>query len=40
MRGYVQLSTAVVPGAQVPLSNASLDPAGAATPIIGHLGVD
>ena len=40
LRGYVQLSTSVVPGNQVPLSNANLDPAQPATPIAGYTGVD
>src|SRR5450756_735152 len=34
LRGYVQLSTSVVPGAQVPLTNANLDPAVAAAPVL------
>ncbi len=34
LRGYVQLSTSVVPGAHVPLTNANLDPAIAGTPIL------
>lgn len=38
LRGYVQISTSVVPGAQVPLSNAKLD--GSSTPIMGFTGVD
>ena len=33
LRGYVQLSTSVVPGSQVPLSNVNLNPAGADAPI-------
>jgi FtsP/CotA-like multicopper oxidase with cupredoxin domain len=33
LRGYVQLSTSVVPGSQIPLSNANLDPTAADTPI-------
>ncbi len=33
LRGYVQLSTSVVPGNQVPLSNANLDPALPDTPL-------
>ena len=37
LRGYVQLSTPVVPGAQVPLANALLD--GTSSPIIGQTGV-
>ncbi len=40
LRGYVQLSTSVVPGNRVPLSNANLDPTVAATPITGFTGVD
>jgi len=40
LRGYVQLSTSLVPGAGVALSNANLDPNVAATPIVGVLGVD
>ena len=40
LRGYVQISTSVVPGAQVPLSNANLDPSLPATPITGFTGVD
>ena len=40
LRGYVQLSTSVVPGNHVALSNANLDPAVAATPIAGYTGVD
>jgi len=39
LRGYVQLSTAVVPGNQVPLSNANLNSA-SVTPIAGYTGVD
>jgi FtsP/CotA-like multicopper oxidase with cupredoxin domain len=38
LRGYVQLSTTVVPGAQLPLSNAMLD--GTTAPIAGYTGVD
>lgn len=38
LRGYVQLSTSVVPGKQVPLSNANLD--GTTASIIGYTGVD
>ncbi|MFN8595077.1 MAG: multicopper oxidase domain-containing protein [Anaerolineae bacterium] len=34
MRGYVQLSTNVITGSHVALSNASLNPGGAATPIL------
>ena len=34
LRGYVQLSTSVVPGAQIPLTNANLDPATAAAPAL------
>jgi FtsP/CotA-like multicopper oxidase with cupredoxin domain len=33
LRGYVQLSTAAVPGRRVPLTNANLDPTKPATPI-------
>jgi FtsP/CotA-like multicopper oxidase with cupredoxin domain len=33
LRGYVQLSTSVVPGDQVPLSNENFDPSKPATPI-------
>ena len=40
LRGYVQLSTSVVPGAQVPLTNANLDPTKPDTPIMGYTGVD
>ena len=40
LRGYVQLSTSVVPGTHVQLTNANLDPAVAATPIAGYSGVD
>ncbi len=40
LRGYVQLSTSVVPGNQVPLSNANLDPTLPSTPIVGYTGVD
>ncbi len=39
LRGYVQLSTSVVPGNQVALSNATLDP-NVVTPIVGYTGVD
>jgi FtsP/CotA-like multicopper oxidase with cupredoxin domain len=39
-RGYVQLSTAVVPGAHVQLTNANLDPAAAPTTLTGRFGVD
>src|SRR5674476_1301287 len=39
LRGYVQLSTAVVPGNQVPLSNANLNSA-SVTPITEYTGVD
>jgi FtsP/CotA-like multicopper oxidase with cupredoxin domain len=38
LRGYVQLSTSVVPGAHVALSNANLN--GGETPIDGYFGVD
>jgi len=38
LRGYVQLSTSVVPGKQVALANADLE--GGSTPIAGYLGVD
>jgi FtsP/CotA-like multicopper oxidase with cupredoxin domain len=38
MRGYVQLSTSVVPGAGVPLSNAMVS--GPDVPIAGYTGVD
>ena len=34
LRGYVQLSTSVVPGAQIALTNANIDPAVAPTPIL------
>jgi FtsP/CotA-like multicopper oxidase with cupredoxin domain len=34
LRGYVQLSTSVVPGNSVPLTNANLDPAAAAAPVL------
>ncbi|MFZ2919857.1 MAG: multicopper oxidase domain-containing protein [Desulfosalsimonadaceae bacterium] len=37
LRGYVQLSTGVVPGQNAPLANTLLD--GTADPIIGHTGV-
>ncbi len=40
LRGYVQLSTGVVPGKQVDLTNANLDPNGAADPIATYKGVD
>ena len=40
VRGYVQLSTTVVPGAHVQLTNANLNPAVADTPIAGRFGVD
>lgn len=40
LRGYVQLSTDVVPGKQVALSNADLDPTQPDTPIAGYTGVD
>ena len=40
LRGYVQLSTSVVPGNQVPLSNANFDPNLPDTPIPGYTGVD
>ncbi len=40
LRGYVQLSTPVVPGKQVALTNANLDPKGPDTPIAGYTGVD
>ncbi len=40
LRGYVQLSTSIVPGNQVPLSNANVDPTKPATPIVGYTGVD
>ena len=39
LRGYVQLSTAVVPGAHVQLTNAVLNSA-TTTPIAGYFGVD
>ncbi len=39
-RGYVQLSTTVVPGAHVQLTNENLDPAIAAAIIPGRFGVD
>lgn len=35
LRGYVQLSTSVVPGKHLPLGNAKLDPAAADTPVAG-----
>src|SRR4051794_5236871 len=40
MRGYVQLSTGVVPGAHKQLTNANLDPTVDPTPIAGYFGVD
>ncbi len=40
LRGYVQLSTSVVPGNRVALTNANLDPALPAAPITGYTGVD
>ena len=40
LRGYVQLSTDVVPGRRVPLANANLDPTQPDTPIAGYTGVD
>jgi len=40
LRGYVQLSTSVVPGNHVQLTNANLDPTVAPTPIDGYFGVD
>ncbi len=40
LRGYVQLSTSVVPGKQQPLTNANLDPSVAPEPISGYFGVD
>ena len=40
LRGYVQLSTSVVPGNRVPLSNANLDPALPDAPIASYTGVD
>jgi FtsP/CotA-like multicopper oxidase with cupredoxin domain len=40
LRGYVQLSTSVVPGAHVQLTNANLNPALPATDIAGRFGVD
>ena len=40
LRGYVQLSTSVVPGKHVDLSNANLDPTKADTPIADYFGVD
>ncbi|MBI1377354.1 MAG: hypothetical protein GC157_07725 [Frankiales bacterium] len=39
VRGYVQLSTSVVPGRQIPLTNANLDPAVAPAPILDPHGV-
>jgi FtsP/CotA-like multicopper oxidase with cupredoxin domain len=35
LRGYVQISTSVVPGKHLPLSNANLDPAVGDTPVAG-----
>jgi FtsP/CotA-like multicopper oxidase with cupredoxin domain len=41
LRGYVQLSTSVVPGKKLPLANANLDPTVADTPVAGsYAGVD
>ena len=40
LRGYVQISTNVVPGAHIQLTNANLNPAQAPTPIAGYFGVD
>ena len=40
LRGYVQLSTSVVPGSHVALSNANFNPLSPATPIAGYFGVD
>ncbi len=40
LRGYVQVSTGVVPGKHTQLTNANLDPDVAATPITGFFGVD
>ncbi|MGE5827108.1 MAG: Ig-like domain repeat protein, partial [Micromonosporaceae bacterium] len=40
LRGYVQLSTGVVPGHHVQLTNANLDPSQPDTPIAGYFGVD
>jgi FtsP/CotA-like multicopper oxidase with cupredoxin domain len=40
LRGYVQLSTTVVPGKHSQLTNANLDPAVPAAPIAGRFGVD
>jgi FtsP/CotA-like multicopper oxidase with cupredoxin domain len=40
LRGYVQLSTTAVPGKQVALSNANLDPNTPDSPIAGYKGVD
>jgi FtsP/CotA-like multicopper oxidase with cupredoxin domain len=34
IRGYVQLSTGVIPGKHVPLTNAPLDPAGTPAPVL------
>ncbi len=36
VRGYVQLSTSVVPGKHVALTNANIDPAVASTPVLLH----
>ncbi len=38
LRGYVQVSTDVVPGAKVPLCNAAKDPAGPCTPAVDAKG--
>ncbi len=40
LRGYVQLSTSVVPGKKIALGNANLDPTQADTPITNFTGVD
>ena len=40
LRGYVQLSTSVTPGAHVALTNASFNPGAAGTVISGYFGVD
>ncbi|HEY7625822.1 MAG TPA: hypothetical protein VH761_02100, partial [Ilumatobacteraceae bacterium] len=40
LRGYVQLSTALVPGAHTQLTNASVNPAVPDAPIAGYFGVD
>ncbi len=40
LRGYVQLSTGVIPGKRVALGNADLDPAKPDTPIANFTGVD